>query len=301
LQRVTVELVAQNETPQNRLLAVRGLLTPAGRALRVLLARLPDPAALLGRLPAPAQKLGIVALRGAAARWPLLARLLGGALGGGDAMRVESTPGPTPADAPAEMDEKADVSAPALAEQMTRLREAGDYAERARAAQALGFMANAEATAALVAALRDKSSEVAAQAAESLARHGGAEAAAALRGVIENTDGFFNATTRASAVRALGQVLPTGEGTPISAAVGDVDALVSLAAIAALAERDDTVSAGALIGVLEDRRGFYLPLTRQAAARALLRLHRYDRDRLRGLLETESDVTVRDALSSLAN
>jgi HEAT repeat protein len=258
----------------------------------MLLGRLGDPATLLARLPAPAQRLGMVALRRAAARWPALARLLGGA------MSSSETPTSAPAEAPAP---KREADAPALAEQVARLREAGDYAERARAAQALGLMTNAEATAALVAALRDRSSEVAAQAAESLARHGGPEAVTALRAVVENPDGFFNSATRASAVRALGQMLSATEATPITAAVGDVDALVSLAAIAALAERDDTFSAGALMGVLEDRRGFYLPLTRQAAARALLRLHRYDRDRLRGLLESESDVTVRDALSSLAN
>ena len=76
---------------------------------------------------------------------------------------------------------------------------------------------------------------------------------------------------------------------------------VSLAAIATLAERDESTSAGALMGVLEDRRGFYLPLTRQAAARALGRLHHYDRDRLRGVLAMEYDDAVRNALSVMAN
>ena len=75
---------------------------------------------------------------------------------------------------------------------------------------------------------------------------------------------------------------------------------MSLAAIAALAERDESLSAGALMGVLENRAGYYLPLTRQAAARALLRLHHCDKDRLRDLLDIEYDATVREALSSLA-
>jgi hypothetical protein len=96
-------------------------------------------------------------------------------------------------------------------------------------------------------------------------------------------------------------LLPADQASPITGALGDVDATVSLAAIATLAERDEGVSAGALMGVLEDRRGFYLPLTRQAAARALGRLHHYDRDRLRGVLASEYDDTVRDALSLMAN
>lgn len=186
-------------------------------------------------------------------------------------------------------------------ELVARLRASSDYAERARAALSLGELIDPETTAALVEALRDRSTEVASQAAESLARHTGDRAREALLAVLENREGYFGAVTRASAVRALGSLLPAEHGNPIATAVGDVDALVSLAAIAALAERDEILSAGTLMNVLEDRRDFYLPLTRQAAARALLRLHNYDRTRLRDLLARESDATVREALSSLAN
>jgi HEAT repeat protein len=264
---------------------------PARRALQLL----------LGRLPPPAQRLGASALRVAAARWPALSRLLG----------VTPSSPVVPDHGPLAADPSAAVPSPSPApssakvagreEQLARLREASDYAERTRAALALARITDAEATAALVAALRDTSSEVAAQAAEALAYHRGDLATSALRGVLENRDGYFNAVTRASAVRALGTLLPVDQGTPIAAAVRDVDAIVSLAAIAALAERDESLSAGALMGVLEDRAGYYLPLTRQAAARALLRLRHYDRDRLRGLLASEYDATVREALSSLAN
>jgi HEAT repeat protein len=184
---------------------------------------------------------------------------------------------------------------------LAQLRDASDYAERARAAMALSKTVDAETTAALVAALRDPSSEVAAQAAEALGNHRGDLASSALLGVVENRDGFFNPMTRASAVRALGALLPPNEGAPVVSAVADIDALVSLAAIAALAERDETASATALMGVLENHAGFYLPLTRQAAARALTRLRNYEPERLRRLLETESDGTVREALASLAN
>lgn len=193
------------------------------------------------------------------------------------------------------------ASSAARGDLLARLRGASDYANRARAALALAQVTDGESTAALVAALRDSSSEVAAQAAESLAHHRGAVAESALRAVLENREGYFSSETRASAVRALGMMLPTDQGTPLATAVADLDALVSLAAIAALAERDESTSAGALLGVLENRAGYYLPLTRQAAARALLRLHHWDRDRLRGVLETEYDATVREALSSLAS
>jgi HEAT repeat protein len=198
-------------------------------------------------------------------------------------------------------DKPSPADASARTEHLARLRGGGEYGGRVRAALALARVTGPETTAALVAALRDPSSEVAAQAAESLAYHQGDVSTSALRGVLENREGYFSPETRASAVRALGALLPAGEGTPIAGALGDVEAIVSLAAIAALAGRDESASAGALMGVLEDRRGFYLPLTRHAAARALGRLRHYDRDRLRGLLSAEYDEVVREALSSLAN
>jgi HEAT repeat protein len=189
----------------------------------------------------------------------------------------------------------------ARGEHLARLRGAGDHDERARAALALAGVTDPETTAALVSALRDRSAEVAVQAAEALAHHPGDVATSALRRVLENQDGYFSPPVRASAVRSLGALLPANDAAPVQGALGDVEAIVSLAAIATLAERDESASAGALMGLLEDRRGFYLPLTRQAAARALGRLHHYDRDRLRSIVAAEYDDVVRDALSSLAN
>jgi hypothetical protein len=265
---------------------------------------------LFARIPPAQQQLATSALHAAATRWPQLWRLLG--------FIPASSSDPIAAPASTFRDAKTDEAPPTLAHpsrasappqpsqashrlHLAQLRDAGDYAERARAALALSTTVDAETTSALVAALRDPSSEVAAQAAEALGHHPGDQATAALQGVLENRDGFFNPMTRASAVRALGLLLPTNQGRPVVSAVADVDALVSLAAIAALAERDENASADALMGVLENRAGFYLPLTRQAAARALTRLQNYEPDRLRRLLETEYDSSVRDALASLAN
>jgi hypothetical protein len=286
--------VANDDPTPSRFLAARSLFTPARRALRLL----------LGRLPAPAQRLGAAALQAAAARWPLLSRLLGmvpPAAPHIDARppvaSVASAPAKTVAQAPAPPNPESS----GRGEHLARLREAGDYGERARAVLALAGMTDPETTAALVSALRDRSAEVAVQAAEALAHHPGDVATSALRRVLENQDGYFSPPVRASAVRSLGALLPANDAAPVQGALGDVEAIVSLAAIATLAERDESASAGALMGLLEDRRGFYLPLTRQAAARALGRLHHYDRDRLRSIVAAEYDDVVRDALSSLAN
>lgn len=250
------------------------------------------------------------ALQAAAARWPLLSRLLGivaPAAGTIDTGALDAPARQNPAASPPAAASGSSKGAQhpsngtARGEQLSRLRGAGDYAERARAARALARVADPETTAALVAALRDRSSEVAVQAAEALTHHPGSVTTAALLRVLENADGYFSAPVRASAVRSLGALLPASDAASIARALGDVEAIVSLAAIATLAERDVGASAGALIGLLEDRRGFYLPLTRQAAARALGRLHHYDRDRLQGVLAAEYDEVVRETLSSMAN
>lgn len=289
--------MANNDPTPSRFLAARSLFTPARRVLRTL----------LGRLPAPAQKLGAAALQAAAARWPLLSRLLGMVppvattfdAERRDASAQAAAPAKTAAPAPAPV--RPSPASSGREEHLARLRGGGDYGERASAALALAGVTDPETTAALVSALRDQSAEVAVQAAEALAHHPGDVATSALRQVLENPDGFFSPPVRASAVRSLGALLPANEAAPVQGALGDVEAIVSLAAIATLAERDESASAGALMGLLEDRRGFYLPLTRQAAARALGRLHHYDCNRLRDVLAAEYDEVVREALTSLAN
>ncbi len=271
--------MSPRDTWQSRFLVPRGFFTPARRIVDFLVAR----------LPAPAQKRAGSALQKAASRWPALMRLVG---------MTPTTPqanGMPPA--------VPEIISDELARQATlvRLRGADDYTDRVRAAGSLAHADDAEVTAALVAALRDRSSEVATQAAESLGHHRNEVSTAALRGALENRDGFYSPETRASAVRALGSLLPENEAGVLASAVADIDATVSLSAIAALADRDERTSAQTLIDVLENRAGFYLPLTRQAAARALFRLKHCDRDRVRGLLEAESDATVRNELQLIAS
>jgi hypothetical protein len=168
------------------------------------------------------------------------------------------------------------------------------------AADSPARVVNGERTAALIPALRDPSSEVAVRAAEALRGHAGPAAIEALRKVLANDDRYFAPETRAAAVRALGAMLPPGQGGPLYAAVTDADATVSLAAIAALAERDEPPGADALLRVIERADGFYLPITRHAAARALSRMHGHDAERLRALVDREGDPEVRTVLASLA-
>jgi hypothetical protein len=56
-----------------------------------------------------------------------------------------------------------------------------------------------------------------------------------------------------------------------------------------------------LLDLLEDTTGFFIPLTRLAAARGLQRISDIDADRLDRLLQYEADVSVRDALSAVSS
>jgi hypothetical protein len=155
-------------------------------------------------------------------------------------------------------------------------------------------------TAVLIAALRNPSAEVAIDAAEALRSRPGPATVEALREVLANREGYFNGATRAAAVLALGALLPAGELSAVYGAVADVDASVSLSAIAAIVDRADEGCAEALLKLLEDGSGFYLPPTRWAAARGLDRIRRADPARVKALLDRESDAAVRAALAPMS-
>ena len=239
---------------------------------------------------------GRAALREIALRWPELATLLGLA-GAPDDGRATSPAARARRSTPAAHSREPE-SAELRSASMAALSSSADFAERVRAADSLGPIVDEETTAALIAALRDSASEVAVHAAEALRLHCGPLARAALREVLANEDRFFRPETRAAAVRALGAVLPPGEGAPLYAAVADSEATVSLAAIAALAERDEALGADALLRVIERPDAFYLPITRHAAARALSRMRGLDRVQLRTLADQEADPEVRSVLES---
>ena len=128
----------------------------------------------------------------------------------------------------------------------------------------------------LIAALRDPSAEVAAVAALKLGARREPEASAALRDALSNTDGYFNPLTRVAALQAftlrLAPEPEAGEVQTLLTLVRDVDAEVSMAAIDAVAQRaPSTVALDCLLPVVIDETGFFLPIVRAAATRALER------------------------------
>lgn len=191
------------------------------------------------------------------------------------------------------------ASKSALPELLAEL-SARDYQTRASAAQALAGHGEPEAIAALVAALRDRSVEVAVASATALGVGGSPEAERALRDVIANVEGYYHPLTRAAAVHGLGALLTSeSERAPLYAALRDHDAEVSIAAIAALSASHSAESALRLLDVIENQDGFFLPITRLAAARALERLPAVAGERLRRLGQHELDLNVSAQLSHL--
>lgn len=142
----------------------------------------------------------------------------------------------------------------------------------------------AESLATLIATLRDPSAEVAAVAAIKLGSRREPEAAFALCEALENADGYFSPLTRVAALRAFTQRLPsapsTGDVATLTSLVRDIDAEVSMAAIDAVAQRAPaTVAIDSLLPIVLDDTGYFLPIVRNAATRALERA---------GLLSTAS-------------
>ena len=178
--------------------------------------------------------------------------------------------------------------------------EARDYQTRSKAAQALSSRTEPEASAALIRALRDRSVEVAVAAATSLAVAASDEGRAALLCVLENAEGYYHALTRAAAVHGLGALLERdSDRAAIYAALRDLDAEVSIAAISALSALGDDGVVARLLDVVENADGFFLPITRLAAARALERLHVSDGARLERLAANEGDASVSALLGRL--
>jgi hypothetical protein len=127
-------------------------------------------------------------------------------------------------------------------------------------------------TAVLIDQLRSENAEVAVPAATELGNRDGDDSLEALLEVLRNPDGFFHPVTRAAALRALAPRLAGERLTLLVDAVRDVDAEVSLAAIGSLAQHAPShVVLDALMPILADHTGFYLPVVRDTAVSALER------------------------------
>jgi len=278
------------QTSSARSIIPRALQSRASRVLRLALRSLPP----------RVQQLGLRAMNPVVKRWPTVAALLGllpdDPTPSSQALDIQaSVRRASPRPVPPARDDGAKVDA-----WLTALRSSAEMAVRIKAVRALAQTTMPSVTAALCAALRDPSAEVAAEAADALRHHPEQTAIAELAKVVENADGYFTGGVRAAAIRTLSTVLPRGRGEPILAAVADADAEVSVAAIAGVVDRNEPGGAEALFAVLENRRGYYVSLTRGAAARGMRRLVTPpDPTRLRALLESESDREVRDVLGGL--
>jgi HEAT repeat protein len=174
-----------------------------------------------------------------------------------------------------------------------QLEAGGDWHDRARAARALAHIESPLVIDALVYALRDPSAEVAAAVVDALAAKDAARVTDVLHEVVGNSDGYFSPITRAAAIAALAR---RADMTRVFAAVHDLEAAVSVAAIAAIAEHAPQAAATHLLPVVRDRSNYFLPLTRVAAARALERNAALSDALASELLATESDELVRAVL-----
>jgi hypothetical protein len=133
-----------------------------------------------------------------------------------------------------------------------------------------------EGLATLIAALRDPSAEVATVAALKLGARREPEASVALRDALSNSDGYFSPLTRVAALQAFTLRLPAepeaSEVQTLITLVRDIDAEVSMAAIDAVAQRaPQALAIDCLLPVVIDETGFFLPIVRAAATRALER------------------------------
>lgn len=129
---------------------------------------------------------------------------------------------------------------------------------------------------ALIAELRGPSAELAAVAAIKLGARREPEAIQALRQALDNCDGYYSPLTRVAALQAFAHTLtqsPSLEDLePVLSLVRDIDAEVSMAAIDAVVQRAPAnVAIDRLLPVVLDESGYFLPIVRAAATRALER------------------------------
>jgi len=247
------------------------------------------------RVPARVQRLGAQTWQRVLARWPALADLVGDG-------QPPSSP-LSPGTAGVRPGAEAPVDAVLLTPELWRAQlgdPAAGWEARASAATALRQCQGDAIVTALISALEDPSAEVAAAAAGALAHHEDARALRALRQVLENPEGHLSPITRAAALSSLADRLSGAELAPVLDAVRDQDAEVSIAAIAAIAERAPERSESHLLPVVRNEAGYFLPLVRLAATKALERTGVLGSPLARELLGNESDSEIRFVLQRIA-
>jgi HEAT repeat protein len=144
--------------------------------------------------------------------------------------------------------------------------------QRAKAAEALGRLADVAAVPALIAALNDTDADVAREAAASLGLLRGPAAVEPLIDVLNNRDGYFHVVVRIAATHSLGQLRDHRAVEPLLDAIRDPIAEASAEAIRALASLSDPRTLPAFLEVVRNEHGFFLATTRLAAILGLAQI-----------------------------
>lgn len=229
------------------------------------------------------QRFGGGAWQTVAARWPALADLVR------ERKLVRARYRPPQPSAPAPKPLESD----AIEALVAQLSAATSWQARASAAMSLAHVDAEDVVPALLRALRDPSVEVAVAAVDALGGRADGSAVDALLGVLQNSDGYFNPVTRVAAITGLARRPDLTSVEPLLAAVRDIDAEVSIAAIAVIAERWPDIAEAQLSPLLRDHSGYYLPLVRLAAANALERSGSLHAAVVVELLQKETDPALR--------
>lgn len=250
----------------------------------------------LGKVGSQVQRLGERAFNRLLQRWPSIADLVAD-----PASAIRRRKRVPKASASATNGSREPLDEQELEALVVQLIAAPDWQSRASAAEALAHLDGDGVLAALIRALRDASVEVAIAAVDALARRQDRTSNDALRAVLENKDAYFSPVTRVAALSALGRTLGDDELAPVMRCVRDLDAEVSIAAIAVVADRKRTTASEHLLPVLQDTSGYFLPLVRLAAANALVRAGALTPELAQQLLDgEEASSAVRRVLERVA-
>jgi HEAT repeat protein len=248
----------------------------------------------LGRVGGQVQRLGEKAFGRLLKRWPSIAELVAEPA---SSIRRRA---PKPSSDRSSNGSKGPLDEAALEVLVVQLVAAPNWQSRVSAAEALAQLDGDGVLSALTRALRDPSVEVAIASIDALARRQDRPSLDALRVVLDNKDGFFSPVTRVAALAALGRMLSDAELAPVMSLVRDVDAEVSIAAIAVVADRKQATAAEYLLPILQDTSGYFLPLVRLAAANALTRAGALTPQLAQQLLDREEASAVRRVLERVA-
>ena len=254
------------------------------------------------RLPPRVQRIGAQTFQRARSRWPVLDELLRALRSVGASEAPPEAPSGAGADQSAWMaQDPQNARFVPVDDLAAQLESAPDWETRVHAAATLADFDAPTVVDALTRALRDRSAEVAAAAAAALAKQRDSRALVTLRAVVKNLDGYLSPVTRAAALSGLGRRLAESDFQPVLDALHDVDAEVSIAAIAAVVKRMPEKASAHLLPIVRDESSYFLPLVRVAAAHALERTGVLTPAIAAELLQRERDADVRRVLERVAS